>query len=285
MTDDLPTAEILEVVAAAPVTMLIGTSEAGKTSLTAALASALVERGLTVAVVDADVGQSEIGPPTTIGLGRVTRRLGRLGDAEPIALSFVGTTSPVREMTAIVEGTGRLVDHARALRFERVLVDTSGLVGGDIGRALKRRKIDRVAPDLLVALERERECEHIVAPYLARGRPAVLRARALAAPRRRTDTARREHRARSLAAYLASAREQRVDLRRVTLRDVRGAAWPAADLNAVLGAIVGLHAEGGELLGIGVVTALEPPVLVAETPAEATRATVIVVGRERYTGR
>jgi polynucleotide 5'-hydroxyl-kinase GRC3/NOL9 len=271
VTDDLPTAEIVDAVAAAPVTILIGTSEAGKTSLTAALANALLDRGLTVAVVDADVGQSEIGPPTTIGLGRVTRRLGRLGDAEPIALSFVGTTSPVREMTAIVDGTGRLVDQARALRFDRVLVDTSGLVTGDIGRALKRRKIDRVAPDLVVALERARECEHIVTPYLTRGRPAIVRAPALAAPRRRTDTARREHRARSLAAYLAPGREQRIDLGRVAL-------------NALLGALVGLQTERGELVGVGVVTALEPLVLVVQTPAEVARASVVVVGRERYAG-
>jgi polynucleotide 5'-hydroxyl-kinase GRC3/NOL9 len=284
VTDDLATAEIVDAVAAAPVTMLIGASEAGKTSLTAALANALAARGLTVAVVDADVGQSEIGPPTTIGLGRVTRHLGRLGDAEPIALNFVGTTSPVREMTAIVDGTGRLVDRARSLGFDRVLVDTSGLVTGDVGRALKRRKIDRVAPDLLVVLERAGECDHIVAPYLARGRPAVLRTRALAAPRRRTDTARREHRARSLAAYLAPAREQRIDMRRVTLRNVRGAAWPADELTALLGALVGLQTNGGELLGIGVVTALEPPLLVVESPADARGAAVIVVGRERSTG-
>ena len=284
MTDDLATAEIVDAVAAAPVTMLIGASEAGKTSLTAALANALVARELSVAVVDADVGQSEIGPPTTIGLGRVTRHLGRLGDAEPIALNFVGTTSPVREMTAIVDATGCLVDRARSLGFDRVLVDTSGLVTGDVGRALKRRKIDRVAPDLLVVLERAGECDHIVAPYLARGRPAVLRTRALAAPRRRTDTARREHRARSLAAYLAPAREQRIDMRRVTLRNVRGAAWPADELTALLGALVGLQTNGGELLGIGVVTALEPPLLVVESPADARGAAVIVVGRERSTG-
>ncbi|HEY3064294.1 MAG TPA: Clp1/GlmU family protein, partial [Methylomirabilota bacterium] len=230
MTEDLPTAEIVAAVAAAPVTMLIGTSEAGKTSLATALANALTARGQAVALVDADVGQSEIGPATTVGLGRVTRALTRLGDAEPIALRFVGTTSPVREMTAVVDATARLVDHARALGFARIIVDTSGLVAGDIGRALKRRKIDRVRPDLIVALERNRECDHILAPYIARGQPAVRRVSALAAPRRRSDTARRQHRARSLAAYLGTARARRIDLRRVSLRTVRGAALPRADL-------------------------------------------------------
>jgi polynucleotide 5'-hydroxyl-kinase GRC3/NOL9 len=283
VTGALPTAEIVETVAAAPVTILIGASEAGKTSLTAALANALTARGLRVAVVDADVGQSEIGPPTTIGLGRVTRQLTRLGDAEPIALRFVGTTSPVREMTALVEGTGRLVDRARALGFERVLVDTSGLVAGDIGRALKRRKIDRVAPDLIVALERNRECDHILAPYVTRGQPAVRRLAALAAPRRRSDTVRREHRARSVAAYLVTARARRFDLRRVALRNVRGATLSLEDLDALVHALVGLESDAGELLGLGVVTAAEPPAVIVQTPTD-TSVAAIVVGRERYTG-
>ncbi|MGH7279683.1 MAG: Clp1/GlmU family protein, partial [Candidatus Rokuibacteriota bacterium] len=62
-----------EAAAGVRVTLVVGESEAGKTSLVAALGNALIARGLSVAVVDADVGQSEIGPPATVGLGRVTR--------------------------------------------------------------------------------------------------------------------------------------------------------------------------------------------------------------------
>src|SRR3989442_7161458 len=61
----------LEAAARARVTLILGTSDTGKTSLTARLAGALAARGERVAVVDADVGQSEIGPPTTVGLGHV----------------------------------------------------------------------------------------------------------------------------------------------------------------------------------------------------------------------
>ena len=58
---------VLEAVRRARVTMVVGASDTGKTTLTAYLAGALAARGETVAVVDADVGQSEIGPPTTVG--------------------------------------------------------------------------------------------------------------------------------------------------------------------------------------------------------------------------
>ena len=44
--------------------------------------------------MDADLGQSDIGPPTTVGLGRVRLPVERLGDAEVVGLYFVGSTSP-----------------------------------------------------------------------------------------------------------------------------------------------------------------------------------------------
>src|SRR5438445_653861 len=48
----------LEAAARARVTLILGTSDTGKTSLTARLAGALAARGERVAVVDADVGRS-----------------------------------------------------------------------------------------------------------------------------------------------------------------------------------------------------------------------------------
>ena len=129
-------APALHAAARARVTVIVGESEAGKTSLTAWLAGELAAAGDHVAVVDADLGQSEIGPPTTVGLGRIRGRVTRLADAECIALEFVGATSAARCLRETALATARLVDRARALAFDRVLVDTSGLVAGDFGRAL-----------------------------------------------------------------------------------------------------------------------------------------------------
>ena len=111
--------DALDAAARSRVTVVIGESDTGKTSLVAALANALFSRDATVAIVDADIGQSEIGPPTTVGLGRVTRQLGRPADAEVVVLRFVGATSAARDLRATVQATGQLVDRARALGFER----------------------------------------------------------------------------------------------------------------------------------------------------------------------
>src|SRR5438093_11477658 len=201
-----PLDRALEAAARARVTLILGTSDTGKTSLTARLAGALAARGERVAVVDAAVGQSEIGPPTTVGLGRVARPLGRLGEAEVLALEFVGDTPPVRYIRETAEATGRLVRRALSAGFERVLVDTGGLVEGPLGLALKRAKIRAVDPDLVLVLQRRDESEPIARALESGGtRPRVVRLPPSSAVVRRTATRRREHRERILRDYLARA--------------------------------------------------------------------------------
>jgi polynucleotide 5'-hydroxyl-kinase GRC3/NOL9 len=131
-------AAALDVAAAARVTLVLGATDTGKTTLVTRLAGALAAAGRSVGVVDADLGQSDVGPPTTVGLGRVRQPIAHLADAELIALEFLGATSPARCMRETAEATARLVRRALDLGCDRVLVDTSGLVAGPFGVALKR---------------------------------------------------------------------------------------------------------------------------------------------------
>jgi polynucleotide 5'-hydroxyl-kinase GRC3/NOL9 len=207
----------------ARVTVVIGASDAGKTTLVAALASELASRGESVGVVDSDVGQSEIGPPATVGLGRVAARIARPSDAELIAFQFVGVASPARDIRGVVEATRRMVDRSRREGFDRVLVDTSGLVLGWPGERLKRQKIEAVDPDLLVFLERADECAPIAERYAGGARPRVLRLPAMGRPGRRSQIVRREHRMRAFDAYLRDAGS--VTVARSAIDLPRGSRW------------------------------------------------------------
>jgi polynucleotide 5'-hydroxyl-kinase GRC3/NOL9 len=198
--------------------LVIGETDTGKTSFTTFLARSLLERGLSVAVVDADLGQSDIGPPTTVGLGRLALPAERLGDAAVVGLYFVGSTSPQGHLLPTVLGTRLMVQKAVRLGFDRVIVDTSGLIQGEMGRLLKQHKIDLVDPDLVLCLQRNGECEHILRPYDGAGRPAILRLASSGATRRRSQEERRQHRERSLQAYFTPARAVSLDLGRVVLR-------------------------------------------------------------------
>jgi polynucleotide 5'-hydroxyl-kinase GRC3/NOL9 len=274
-------AAALAAVAAARVIVVIGANDTGKSTLVARLASALAARGETVGVVDADLGQSDVGPPTTVGLGRVGRAIERLDQAEVVALEFLGVTSPATCLRETAEATARLVERARADGCARVLVDTSGLVEGDLGRALKRVKIDRVGPDLVIALQRGDECEPILRVYEGRSRPALLRLPA-APTTRRTATERRRQRQRALDAHLAGARPVEIDLTRVPARAAPGRRGLA--VVAVEGALVGLDAAGGGTLGLGWVRAVDSGKarITVQTPVDADRIAGVAIGRERY---
>ena len=89
-------AAALDAAAAARVTLVLGATDAGKTTLVTRVAGALAGAGHAVAVVDADLGQSHVGPPTTVGLGRVRRSITHLAEAELVALEFLGVTSTAR---------------------------------------------------------------------------------------------------------------------------------------------------------------------------------------------
>src|SRR4029077_20478609 len=118
-----------------------------------------------------------------------------------------------------------------------VLVDTSGLVEGDLGRALKRLKIDRVAPNHLIALQRERECEALLESYARPQGPAILGLLA-AAPRRRSPAVRRRVRETALAAHLAGATPVGFDLTRVEVGVAPDA--PGLAVIDVVGMLAGL---------------------------------------------
>jgi polynucleotide 5'-hydroxyl-kinase GRC3/NOL9 len=265
---------VLAAAARVRVTVIVGAGDTGKTSLAARLASALAAGGARVAVVDADVGQSEVGPPTTVGLGSVAGPLARLRDAPVLALEFIGDTSPVRHIAQTADATGRLVRRALAGGFAHVIVDTGGLVQGALGVALKRAKIRAADPDLVIVLQRRDESERLARALSGAERPAVVRVPASAAATRRTQTARRLHRDRALRDYLKDAGPVTVPLDRVQTRG----APPAA---IVEGLLVGVYGANGEALGVGRVHAVdaEDGRLVIATPVAPARITTVVPGR------
>jgi polynucleotide 5'-hydroxyl-kinase GRC3/NOL9 len=263
----------VEAAASVPVTVIVGAGDTGKTTLAAQLASALAARGIRVAVVDADVGQSEIGPPTTVGLGAVTRPLTRLRDADLIALDFIGDTSPVRRIGPTADATGRLVRRALAAGFAHVIVDTGGLVEGALGLALKRAKLRAVDADLVLVVQRRDESEPLARALGGAERPAVRRVAASPAATRRTQTQRRLFRDRAFQEYLQHAMSIRVPLDRVDARA------PAADI--VEGLIVGIYNEDGETLGIGRVRSVDAAgnSVVVDTPVSNAQIARVVGGR------
>jgi polynucleotide 5'-hydroxyl-kinase GRC3/NOL9 len=266
---------------AARVTVVIGPSDAGKTTLVAALAGELASGGASVGVVDSDIGQSEIGPPTTVGLGRITGPVTRLAEATPVALQFVGVSSPARDIRGVVDATRRMVERARREGFARVLVDTGGLVLGWPGRLLKEQKVQAVDPDLLLVLERNDECAPIVGRLAGLPRPRVVRLHARGRPRSRSQTTRRRHRALALEGYLRDARPVSFSRSAVVLETPRG-----LEADACVDALCGLDDAQGNTLALGIVEALSADTVRVLAPPlpDAAEVARIRIGKERRDG-
>jgi len=153
------------ILAAPGVVMVLGSTDVGKTTFCAELANAAFAAGIPCAVVDADVGQSEIGPPGAIGLGIVEERITTTHDLRPRRMYFVGDISPVGHLVQCVVGVKKMVDEASVRGAKIVIVDTTGLIHGTIGSKLKTYKIDLVQPAHLAAIQKAEEAEHILRAF------------------------------------------------------------------------------------------------------------------------
>lgn len=150
---------VRQAVAKRGVTFLVGGLDSGKTTLARGIARAGIQAGMTVGFLDADVGQSTVGPPSTVGLRICTQQLDLERDslARADILHFVGSTSPQGHLLPLVVGTRVLLDRARAEGCEMVVVDTTGLVSGVYGQLLKGYKVQLLQPDLVIGIERGSE--------------------------------------------------------------------------------------------------------------------------------
>lgn len=158
-------ADVLEhLVAAGGTVVLLGGIDTGKTSFGLGLAEAARAAGGNVAYVDADIGQSTVGPPTCVGLKLCAelQRVDRQSVGRADALAFVGSIAPQGHLLSIVAGTARLVARARESGADLIVVDTTSAISGVYAELLKLHKIELVRPDAVVGFQRGEELEPIL---------------------------------------------------------------------------------------------------------------------------
>jgi polynucleotide 5'-hydroxyl-kinase GRC3/NOL9 len=159
--------EPLSILAHGPgTTLLLGGTDVGKTTFVRLLVNRLVENKQRIAVIDADVGQSEIGPPACVGLAFAASPILALSDLSPHSLGFVGNTTPHGHALEYLTAVQRLAALADA--EGNLIVDTPGYIHGAGGRRLHQATFDMLSPRHVVALQRGEELQHIIAPFRRR---------------------------------------------------------------------------------------------------------------------
>ena len=109
--------------------LLLGGADTGKTTLASALA-ARIAQSRPVAIVDADIGQSHIGPPSTVGWAVVDNPNFDLSAIEPGGIAFVGDITPVGHLLQFTAALTRCVEQAAKLAEVRSFLTMLGVVFG-----------------------------------------------------------------------------------------------------------------------------------------------------------
>lgn len=128
--------------------MVVGRIDTGKSTLVKNLAD-----HMDTYVLDADIGQNDIGPPSVVSLGERVNGRYRMIDG-----FFCGSTTPSRHFLQMIAGVSRLLPRDKK---RPILINTTGLATGEIGRALKTEKINAIRPDLIIGLETGNELKYL----------------------------------------------------------------------------------------------------------------------------
>lgn len=245
--------------------LVVGGVDSGKTTFCKFLVARVCRTGRPVGFVDADMGQPTLGPPGVVG-AKICRDLRDASDDDvrPPCLRFVGGASPAGRIFSCVVAARRAVDWAVANGAATVIVDTTGLVAGEIGRELKMRKVELLAPDLVVGIARGDELEHILRPLESLGQPVARLSRCEAAVVR-SPAARRRFRLDKFHEYFRDARPLDLPLDRFVVADCPAnlapcfapdrivSLQPALDRTAMTDLLVGLEDRHGRCLALGIV--------------------------------
>lgn len=140
--------------------MVLGGIDSGKNTLITFLSNQLFDLGFKIGVLDADVGQNELGPPTTLALGLVNRPLTSLDRLELLNCIFVGSTSPAYVYKRVFNGLNKLIAASSNFNFDYLFINTTGWISNG-GVKFKVEKIKLVKPDVIIGIQRENELEPI----------------------------------------------------------------------------------------------------------------------------
>lgn len=251
-------------------TLVLGESDTGKSSFTALVANFAYKKKMRVGILDLDVGQSHMGPPTTIGFAIVKAPIDQLSIIEPTSAWFVGSNSPALAISPIFEGVKMLLQRAEKFNTEYLIVDTSGWVKGKKATKFKLEIISIVSPDQIVILERNRELNQLAEEI--RETAIVYRIKVPRGIKKKSKRERREFRENLWELYLNGARP--LEIARSKLLNM-----PEFTSAGLKGTVVGLFDRNLELIGVGIVSCVNSEGVTVLTRVVREKAEWIKFGR------
>lgn len=139
------------------VAMVMGAVDSGKTSFCTYLTNRLLRENRKVALLDGDLGQSDIGPPCAIAYAFLTAPVVDLFTLKAENAFFVGVTSPSRAVDKVIKGLSLSLEEILNRNPDFVIVNTDGWIEGEDAVDYKVQLVETINPNILFFIQREHE--------------------------------------------------------------------------------------------------------------------------------
>jgi len=137
--------------------MVLGGVDSGKTSFCTYLINKALQENGKVAILDGDLGQSDIGPPCTVAYAFITKPITDLFNLQAKNAFFVGDTSPSGATSKVIEGLASLKKEISTSSPEFVVINTDGWIEGECAVNYKVQLAGELDPDVIFCIQQEEE--------------------------------------------------------------------------------------------------------------------------------
>lgn len=231
--------------------IILGAPDVGKSTLCVYLVNKLLQNGRSLRVIDADIGQADMGPPTTIARA-IAQPIASLQELTPDRRLFIGHISPsgVFEQK-LISAIQRLSAEGERLL---TIINTDGWIVGIDAMLYKINLLTQLQPDLVLGVAYSNELETILGGVNFHS--MMIAAAKDTLERSRVD--RRSIRSDAYRRFLEGAVARRVSLEKIQFyfpRGLRGVS--RAERRALSNLIVGILDDEGYLEEIGILMRIE----------------------------
>jgi polynucleotide 5'-hydroxyl-kinase GRC3/NOL9 len=232
------------------VIIVLGASDSCKSSFCTYMLNKLVSEQRKVAVIDGDLGQSDIGPSASIGYAVATKPVSEIYNLRMQNGYFIGVTSPAAAAKNTVKGLSTMMNEALSREVDCVLVNTDGYVSGDEAISYKLQVIKELKPDVVVGVQMQGELDELMS-YLGGG--GLMMVEPSPAVNVRSPEKRKILRESTYAKYLKKSKLHCIPISQLTVEPRNGVPKTQEPERGIL---VGLYGNGAKFLGIGVLRAI-----------------------------
>ncbi len=238
-----------------PVTVeVIGGADSGKTSFCVYLANKALKQGRKVTIIDADLGQSDIGPPATIGFSHVTTPLNDLFELEIENAYFMGVTSPSGAVDSVLDVLKTVKKWVLETDFDLLIVNTDGWIDGEAATGYKVQTVEMLTPNITVGIQQGEELTPILS---ALKETKVFSVESPKVVQKKSRQRRKTLRELSYKKYLKEAKMQTFPLNWIEVTDPLGKKIKLETAVLKEGLLIALQDEHGKFLGIGVSSGID----------------------------